>query len=126
MVDGQCMRVYEDWETWLEANVYCQSVNGQLARNINSVRNNWISDQSSKQIWFGASDTEAEGQWKDSSGVVQTYSNWRSGQPDNGFNDRHKPNQDCAFSNYKEKGYWADGECGNTLTRYYFVCEKGD
>ena len=124
MVDGQCMRVYQMKKTWVAASAYCRSVNGQLARNINTERNDWISGQSSKRILFGASDSTSEGQWIDSSGDEQVFFRWRIGEPNDGglaiFN------QDCVATwgtGTNQRGYWDDVECDDIRYQNYFVCE---
>ena len=113
------MRLYETKRSWSVASAFCVAEKGQLARNINTKRNDWISGQSSQEIWFGASDSATEGEWKDMDGNAQEFTKWNQGEPSN-----HNTilDQDCAYTNYKRKGLWDDTACD---TPKFFVCEKG-
>jgi RHS repeat-associated protein len=135
--DPQCavatFQGHEYWfcrqlRSWSAARGRCISVPGMdLARIDSAAENAFIFSNTPIDAWIGASDT-VEGAWKWSnnndqfwnggvfgSPVGGRYSNWKSGQPDNWFN------QDCAAMELFASGKWADRGCGELLE---FVCER--
>jgi len=117
MIDGQCMKLFCEDKTWSEADAHCKAHNGKLARILNDIRNDWISNSVYPNIvWFGANDFEEEGVWMDSAGYPVVYTNWAGGQPDG--------SADCLITNWGGKGLWDDYVCESG--RFCHVCEDGN
>ncbi len=108
--------------TWPQARDEAQSRGGHLATITSEAE--WVQIQSllgyalqGKYVWIGASDAEAEGQWKWVTGEPWGYARWMPGQPDGG-----------TYQNYiaiwgsadPEELRWDDGNS----TAGYFLMEK--
>ena len=70
-------------------------------------------------VWIGGTDEDSEGTWKWSSGtpVMEnqlSYTNWRSGEPNN------HGNEDC-IRTYNGAGEWIDDKC---YDKWWYVCER--
>jgi hypothetical protein len=68
----------------------------------------------SKSWWMGANDRGSEGSWVWDSGQAWTYSNWSSGQPDNG-----SYSEDCGNFSPWGTGQWNDEQCWTYLYSAY-------
>lgn len=74
--------------TWDEARVDAHSKGGQLATVKSASDLDAIKPiLAGNTAWLGASDAETEGQWKWVDGTAMDYSNWASGEPNNGGGD---------------------------------------
>ncbi|XP_073406968.1 collectin-12 [Dendrobates tinctorius] len=69
-------------------------------------------------FWIGLTDTEEENVWKWLDGTIPTFTNWKSGQPDN-WTPEMGPGEDCA--GLINSGLWNDFFCQEDN---YFICEK--
>lgn len=102
--------------TYDEAKAICASGGGQLAVPRTQEENQAIFSLRKKvqaHSFMGINDIESEGDFRDLSGQVITYFNWRAGEPNNLRN-----NEDCV--EMWEDGGWNDENCAN---RRFFVCE---
>ena len=68
--------------------------------------------------WIGYNDVASEGSFVWSNGSSSTYTNWSSGQPDNGAGT-----EDCAHMQGGFGAYWNDDQCWNQA---YYICESGN
>jgi len=68
----------------------------------------------SKGWWIGANDKSSEGSWGWDSGATWSYTNWSSGQPDNG-----SYSEDCANFSAWGSGQWNDEQCWTSLYSVY-------
>ncbi|MCM1044212.1 MAG: leucine-rich repeat protein [Candidatus Gastranaerophilales bacterium] len=111
--NGSSYYLYNDFETWEEAESYCESVGGHLAI-IDSYEENmavysYLREQGYSEAFFGASDAAEEGKWRWVDGSSMSYTNWNRGEPNN------NRDQDSAGENYIMfySGYayatWNDG-----------------
>ena len=100
-------------DTFWEAQDYCESRGGYLAKIDNDDENEAIYDyvfydRGLESAYFGLTDDSSEGSWYWTDGSEPTYTNWLSGQPDNQHN-----NEDYALFYYKDSPYkWNDGDFG--------------
>lgn len=126
---GYNKRTYLRYDTragsWSAARTACQAAGGDLV-SINSsgeqqaVFGNLVGNRN--DLWIGLSDSATEGTFVWTDGTIPTFTNWRTGQPDDG-----SANEDCAEMNYTgfaRDGKWndlrcSDGEGQNTG----FLCE---
>jgi hypothetical protein len=78
--------------SWPSAEAYAVSLGGHVATVRNAAENQWIAQTfdpltTQSSIFIGFNDIDIEGTWKWSSGEASTFTNWRSGQPDNNGNE---------------------------------------
>jgi hypothetical protein len=69
---------------------------------------------SGRSWWIGANDKSSEGSWRWDSGQSWSYSNWSSGQPDNGSHS-----EDCGNMAGYGSGAWNDEQCWTSLSSIY-------
>ena len=111
---------YSAWEA------YCESLGGHLATITSAEENaavyNMIQKEGLTLAFFGYSDENSEGNWEWITGETSSYSNWESGQPNNGANDKKGRAQNYAqFSKNTADGQWNDERIGEDS--WHFVCE---
>ena len=69
------------------------------------------------QAWIGGTDRDAEGDWVWATGEAFSFTNWRSGEPNDGGGD----GEDCMIFEGNRGGTWDDRRCRDN---YNFVCER--
>ncbi|XP_073453221.1 mannose-binding protein C-like [Aquarana catesbeiana] len=102
--------------TYDEAKTICASGGGQLAVPRTQEENQAILSLRKKvqtHTFMGINDIQIEGNFRDLSGQVITYFNWRAGEPNNLNN-----NEDCV--EMWDDGGWNDENCAS---KRFFVCE---
>ncbi|XP_019912108.1 ladderlectin-like isoform X1 [Esox lucius] len=103
--------------TWSQAEQYCLSLGGNLVSIHNAGENEAVKDvvfratNSNPAIWIGGSDLYETKVWFWSDGTTFDYSNWSSGEPNNGRGGI----EHCGQTNYKGAGYWNDRTCESRL-----------
>merc|ERR1712142_255894 len=108
-VDGRFLKKYSTAMTFVAAKAKCATEKGLLVVANTKAINTYLAGQEKskgKEIWIGADEMAAEGQWKWSDGSLvwhSTYINWAPGQPDNGKRIEH-----CASM---KGGKWEDKYC---------------
>ncbi|XP_022088512.1 macrophage mannose receptor 1-like [Acanthaster planci] len=119
--DGHCYSLNTTKMDLLTAESSCRSVGAELAtiedRNTNNFIRGYMHEvaPSENRIWIGLSDRTLEGWFSWSDGEPVTFTNWDSGQPDNGDEN------DCTEMHI-DSGYWRDTKCtGNYLSA---LCRK--
>ncbi len=112
--------------SWDSARAHCQSIGGDLVSINNAGEQTAVYEglvgTGRHDVWIGLSDSAAEGTFKWVDGTTPSYTNWYTGNPDDGYF-----NEDCVEMNYKnhpQTGKWndfrcSDGEGDNTG----FICE---
>ena len=134
--DPQCavatFQGHEYWfcrqlRTWSAARTRCQTQPGMDLARIDGPTENAFVFATAIDAWIGASDTATEYVALSNNNeqfwtggafgapFASRYANWKSGQPDNWFN------QDCAAMELIASGKWADRACTEALE---FVCER--
>ena len=81
--------------TWANANVTCNSLGGHLATFSNAAENNYVASianirsnfVTATAAWFGITDQDVEGTWKDVQGNLLGYTNWATNEPSNSNNE---------------------------------------
>ncbi|XP_035697844.1 C-type lectin domain family 10 member A-like [Branchiostoma floridae] len=104
----------------------CQTTGGHLALPKDQATNDFLVNQihdrypNGDDVWFGLTDQLQEGEWAwdDGAPLGTGWTNWYTGQPDDGA-DGFSSAEDCA--RWREDSYkWDDGSC--FFPRHY-VCE---
>ena len=118
LFQGKCYGHPKDRKlSWTDAESYCQSWSaGAHLASIHSVEDQkFVQTNFPQDIWLGGNDLAKEGTWVWSDGTPWDYSDWSSGQPDNGGS-----NQDCLKGNWRNL-QWDDDFVHE---KYLFLCMK--
>jgi hypothetical protein len=124
--DGELYFLCPSTNDEVSARESCESVDMHLVKIDDQDENDWLASQLSADSWIGATDYATENEWLWEAGGTQfwmgtangdavdgSFTNWESGQPDNG-----PFNADCAV--ISTDGSWSDHSC---LASYAYVCE---
>ncbi|XP_051734834.1 C-type mannose receptor 2-like [Ctenopharyngodon idella] len=105
------IRIY-DWKIWSKARRYCREHHTDLI----SIRNEaeiheiqYLFKNEFHSFWIGLYRTRS---WSDQSN--SSFSNWRTGQPDNAGNSEY-----CTTVSFSDSGNWTDENCDTALP---FIC----
>ena len=112
--NGHYYAYFSSGMIWNDAKEYCESLGGYLVCITSQEENDFVMSIVESDIIIGLSDAENEGVWKWVSGEDVHYKNFRSGEPNNEFNEDYA----CLA---KSNGSWNDGHCEREL--WSFVCE---
>ena len=103
----------DEVDTWLDAQVYAESIGGYLAVINSDLENQWIVDTFIGRevvyevFWFGMSDWSVETEWVWVNGDPVEYTNWQGIQPDDALGG-----EDCiAMYGSPYLGEWNDLGC---------------
>ncbi len=114
--------------TWENALVYCQGLNGYLATITSEEENeflfNYMKECAYESAYFGLADSASEGIWTWCNGETVSYTNWASGEP----GGRTSENYGMFYYKYSN-GTWNDGDFKDTTTNNggtAFICEWGE
>src|SRR5690348_16727520 len=110
---------------WTEAEAAAVSLGGHLVTVNDAAENDWLLATfsnfggQSRALWTGLADTAQEGVFTWSSGEPVTYTNWETGQPDDGGGIY--PHEDYVLiwpsPGPRSPGYWNDYINTNTFTQ---------
>ncbi|XP_067280782.1 macrophage mannose receptor 1 [Pseudorasbora parva] len=103
--------VYQS-KTWIEAQRYCREHHTDLVSIRNEIENYRVKSlipYYSAVAWIGLYRTRS---WSDQSN--SSFSNWRTGQPDNAGNREY-----CTAASFSDSGNWTDENCNTALP---FIC----
>uniref|UniRef100_A0A8C1AEP8 C-type lectin domain-containing protein n=1 Tax=Cyprinus carpio carpio TaxID=630221 RepID=A0A8C1AEP8_CYPCA len=102
--------VYQS-KTWTEAQSYCREHHTDLVSIRNEIENYRVQSLISHYytVWIGLYRTRS---WSDQSN--SSFSNWRTGQPDNAGNSEY-----CTAVSFSDSGNWTDENCNFALP---FIC----
>jgi hypothetical protein len=110
-----CYLLFTNGERWTDAETACHALGAHLASIASAGENTFVDTLiSDRTVWLGASDTTTEGSWLWNTGETVVFTNWDSGQPDNGSGS-----EDCALM--RGSGRWNDDQCGSD---HGYVCER--
>ncbi len=101
-------------KTWTEAQSYCREHHTDLVSIRNEIENFRVRSLFTHlyTLWIGLYRT---GSWSDQSN--SSFSNWKTGQPDNAGNSEY-----CTAVSFSDSGKWTDEKCSTALP---FVCYRG-
>ncbi|XP_069561856.1 ladderlectin-like [Brachyistius frenatus] len=120
--NGRCFHYIPRPMTWARAEKNCESLGGNLASVHNIMEYHEIQrlimsgSHEYKETWIGGSDAQENNMWLWSDGQPFYYSNWCSGEPNNGRWSQH-----CIQVNYGDMKCWDDMQCNS---RRPSVCVK--
>lgn len=116
----------ENLSSFMGCEQFCEEMGGHLAVIDSAEENeflyNYVQDSGLTLAFFGYTDQDAEGHWSWVNGSGSSYTNWASGQPNNG-----SKNKNAGAENYAEffkdtaDGTWNDAIFGKNT--YRFICE---
>ena len=114
--NGNTYTFIENEMLWNEAREVCEKLGGHLAY-INSEAEQEFITEITKNYYtaLGGWDELSEGEWTWLDGSEMTFTNWRSGEPNNSY-----PHQNHLYINYSGAGKWDDGYDNRMAP---FVCE---
>ena len=96
---------------WADAENYCQGQGAHLASVHSAEESNFLTGLTSERHWLGGTDVALEGNWVWSDGTAWTFTDWTSGEPNNGAVEN------CLM---KKGTQWNDDQCGK---EFKFVCK---
>ena len=122
---GHYYYIFNNCNTWEQAQKYCESLGGHLAIIRNAEDNNKLYNImlqfGCKSAYFGLTDAEHEGKWIWVNGEPLKYSNWHSGEPNGGSYENY-----AMFYIRFSDGTWNDGNFGAGVSiedTNAFICE---
>jgi len=123
-ISESCYRISKTYKNFDDASETCSTLGGKLYEPKTEAINYEIATEANKVIfngeshWIGINDKETEGTWVyNSDGQTIEWSNWRSGEPDDGSNSN------CVTtwgSSSDTKGFWSSDPCYGIR---FFICE---
>ena len=104
--NGSTYLLTEVFGTWEEAQAQAQSLGGNLVTINSQEEQDFLTNTfgGTEELWIGLTDKVIEGQFKWASNEISTYTNWFSGQPDNGG----PQGEDYVVMNFGAAGQWND------------------
>ena len=113
--NGHAYLLIEEFKTWNDAKIDCESLGGYLVTISSQSENDFVANlMVSDEIWIGFTDESIEGSWEWVTGESVTYTNWSQDEP----NDDGDGEDNAEMSS---SGYWNDYEGPSYLLNY--VCE---
>ena len=116
--NGSCFVFFLGPKAQAGAAADCAAIGGHLAAITSAETNALVTTiLSNKNTFIGATDAVTEGAfvWHDANPL--TYTNWRTGEPNNGGGSAQ---EQCAIILGAENGKWDDRPCGNS---YAYLCQ---
>ncbi len=116
--DGTCFEYFFETASWAGARLQCQFLSGDLARIDDSATNGILSSlvpSAFPEAWLLGTDASSEGSWN-WDGQAMTYTNWRSGEPNNGNGV-----ENCLMLMSNQGGTWDDRNCNEQLG---YICQR--
>ncbi|XP_065145826.1 galactose-specific lectin nattectin-like [Paramisgurnus dabryanus] len=115
----QCYKFFSQSVNWATAEKNCQSFDANLASVRSTAENNFLLSllvPADTRAWLGGHDGEVEGQWLWTDGSQFDFTNWCSGQPDNGGGK-----ENCLEISYTTNRCWNDQTCSSPTS---YICAK--
>lgn len=123
---GRWFKVLEGRMGWDTAKRKCESLGGRLAVVPNQVTWAFLSTKiGNSMVWLGASDADAEGQWKWVDGTPLNFSAWTPGQPNNQENEDYLHTWKDGWNDNQRDGRWGDNYVGGCVCEWVRPAEKG-
>lgn len=84
--NGHSYQRFDTVMDWMAAKTFCEAKGAHLATITTSAEHDFVTANFlSRYVWLGGSDAAAEGTWTWITGETWSYSNWGSGEPNNGY-----------------------------------------
>ncbi|MCA9674093.1 MAG: C-type lectin domain-containing protein [Myxococcales bacterium] len=120
---GHCLVFFSTAVTWNQARSACGAAGGDLMVATTAAENALLAPLdvdpvATPDVWMGGTDVAVEGTFVWVTAEAMTYTNWRTGEPNNGGTNGGPEN--CMVLEADNDGTWDDRACGNT---YPFFCE---
>lgn len=122
---GHTYKLYSNCSSWQEAEAFCELMGGHLATITSAGENeyvfNFMKECGYTSAYFGASDSKQEGVWEWVTGEPFSYTNWKSGEP-----NQENTAEDYAMFYWKfTTGKWNDGDFGGSTNNggKVYICE---
>jgi len=118
---GSCYIYFATRRDWPQARAACEAIGAHLVVSTSQGENDDFSPLAGLlDVWVGGTDSNAEGVWLWLTGELMSYTNWRTGEPNN--SDPNNPNgEDCMIIEGDNGGLWDDRSC---LKTYGYICER--
>jgi hypothetical protein len=115
---GDCYIYVSAPTTWLEAKAACEALGAHLVVSTTGPENaDFTVLAGLLDVWTGGNDVAQEAVWTWITGELMGYTNWRSGEPNNGGTS----GEDCMVLEGDNAGLWDDRPCAAT---YGYICER--
>ena len=117
---GACYMLFDNQQNWDAARVACEALgpDHHLATIAGADEGQLIATLAGNDdVWIAGSDSGNEDSWVWANGEPLAYTNWRSGEPNDGDGD----GEDCMVLEGERGGSWDDRDCGSG---YRFICER--
>ncbi|XP_051787819.1 lectin-like isoform X6 [Erpetoichthys calabaricus] len=120
--NSKCYKYFPMEKAWIDAELYCISLGGNLASVHSSGANHFItslikrSDSSGPISWLGGSNSVQTSSWLWTDESQWHFTNWNPGEPNNVAGI-----EDCLHINFAVQSGWNDINC---VSQYPFVCVK--
>ena len=118
--DGTCYEYFFQGANWDGAQLKCQLLGGELATIGDAATNGILSSlvpSAFPTAWLGGTDEGSEGSWS-WDGASMSYTNWRSGEPNNGSGGVA---ENCLIIESNLGGSWDDQSCAGTKS---YICQR--
>ena len=126
-----CLYFGREQTTWLEASLFCESLNSSMVEILTSEDQDLLSMLSNLEIglatvdgwWVGLDDIGHESVWTwEQSGTVASFYNWVSGRPSTDWANK----EDCVFivpdPDKADNFLWMDSDCNARVRRSLSFC----
>lgn len=122
---GQCFVLFTGPKTRANAELDCVALGGHLATIKTAASNTIVATLTSATpaAFLGGTDTATEGAFVWPDGTAATYTNWRTGEPNNGNGGGYE--EDCIVIQGMLAGVWDDRPCAPPPVNsgsYAYVC----
>ena len=127
---GHVYKFFPNITSWRRANDHCKAMGGHLVTIGSAAENTFVLgvaqqglarlNRNGKMdgVWLGATDEEAEGDWKWVDGSEFSLNNWLPNQPNNAGGDEH-----YLWMWVQRNGQWTDQANTPKEATTYYVCE---
>ncbi|XP_039631445.1 lectin-like [Polypterus senegalus] len=121
---SKCYQYFPIKKTWIDAELHCVSLGGNLASVHSSGANHFItrlikiSDSHEPPSWLGGSNCVRISSWLWTDGSQWDFANWYPGEPSNSGGT-----EKCLHTNYNGPGGWNNNNCEN---QFPFVCMRNE
>jgi len=115
---GHCYIYFAAPATWYDARAACEAIGAHLVVSTSQQENDDFSPLAGLlDVFVGGTDAPMEGVWIWIDAEPMGYTNWRTGEPNNGGTN----GEDCMVIEGDNGGLWDDRACDNT---YGYICER--